>query len=155
MKYKLFLIAAILFPIGLIGCMSGQYAANYEYHSSPEVTLRMMKMQDVIDMSKAGVSDSLIIATMDATNSWFKLSPQDVINLKNAGVSEKVINAMMVQPAESTGQTKETKIVRYYYYPDDWWYDGFYQYWWYSPAFTIRTGHPFYRHGYAFHRRAH
>jgi len=53
----------------------------------------MMKQQDVIALSKAGVSDSLIVATMDATDSWFQLRAQDVLDLRGAGVSEKVISA--------------------------------------------------------------
>ena len=48
-----------------------------------------MKIDDVIALSKAGVSDSLIIGMMDATDSWFQLKTQDVIDLRNAGVSRK------------------------------------------------------------------
>jgi len=44
----------------------------------------MMKQQDVIALSKAGVSDSLIVATMDATDSWFQLRAQDVLDLRGA-----------------------------------------------------------------------
>ena len=45
-----------------------------------------MSQQDVINLSKAGVSDSLIMNMMDATDTWFQLKPQEVIDLRNAAV---------------------------------------------------------------------
>ena len=156
MKYTIIVIAGLMLSLGLSGCASEQYVQNHRNIPTQADTLRMMKIPDVIALSKSGVSDSLIIATMDATDSWFKLSAQDVIELKNAGVSEKVINAMMQQPAESTVQANDTRTVRYLVYsPYWWWYDGFYPYSYY-PSFSVRFGHPFYHHhGFAFHRRFH
>ena len=111
-------------------------------------TLRMMKIQDVIALSKAGVSDSLIIGMMDATNSWFQLKAQDVIDLRNAGVSEKVVAAMMQPPPQPPNKTGDANAVQYYTYPPFLWYDGFYPYWYY-PTYSVRLGyHPMYiRHG--------
>jgi len=88
-------------------------------------SLRLMKMDDVIALSKAGVSDSLIIGMMDATDSWFHLKTQDVLDLRNAGVSEKVIAAMMQPPPQPSGKTSDSNGVHYYAYPSLFWYDGF------------------------------
>ncbi len=54
-----------------------------------------MTIQDVIDLSKAGVSDKIIIDQMNASQSTFELSSKDIVSLKNAGVSDRVIGAMI------------------------------------------------------------
>jgi hypothetical protein len=110
----------------------------------------MMKMDDVIALSKAGVSDSLIIEMMDATDSWFHLKTQDVIDLRNAGVNEKVIAAMMQPPPQPSGKTGDSNVARYYADPPFFWYDGFYPYWYY-PTFGYRSHHSMYFHSRRFH----
>lgn len=54
-----------------------------------------LNTQDIINMSKAGLSDDVIINQIKATKSTFSLSSSDIIKLKQNGVSEKVINAMI------------------------------------------------------------
>ncbi len=51
-------------------------------------------IQQVVDMSKQGVSDSVIIDRIHATNSRFILTPKDIDYLKQQGVNQKVIDAM-------------------------------------------------------------
>ncbi len=138
MNYKLFILAFIVMGLGFTGCAAEQYSQTKREHSMKIDTLRMMKMEDVIALSKAGVSDSLIIGMMDATDSWFHLKTQDVIDLRNAGVNEKVIVAMMQPPPEPSGKTGDSNVVRYYAYPSFFWYDGFYPYWYY-PTFGNRS----------------
>jgi hypothetical protein len=161
MKHTILAVAAVIISVGLIGCAAEQYTQAGRYRSMPADTTRMMKVSDVVALSKAGASDSLIIATMDATNSWFKLNTQDVISLKKEGVSDKVIGAMMEQPSQAANQANNSKkeIREYYVYPSDWWwYDGFDPYWYYPyyypyyPTFHFRLGgRGFYHHG-RFHR---
>lgn len=155
MKYTIVTIAAVMISVGLMGCAAEQYTQSGGYRSMPADTTRMMKVSDVVALSKAGASDSLIIATMDATNSWFRLSTQDVISLKNQGVSDKVIAAMMEQPNQEAGQANSSKkeIREYYVYPSDWWYDGFDPFWYYPyysyyPSFHFGFGdHEFHHFG--------
>lgn len=147
MLSKNIVITALIFSFGIFGCTTERYAQKTRDHYSVVDSSKIMKVQDVVSLSKAGVSDSLIIGMMDGTNSWFKLNTQDVLDLRNAGVSEKVISAMMQQPSESTSQTNESHPVRYYMYPPYFWY---YDYpYWYYPSFSIRFGHGFYHHGFA------
>lgn len=54
-----------------------------------------LSVQDIINMSNAGLSDDVIINQIKATKSTFSLSSSDIIKLKQNGVSEKVINAMI------------------------------------------------------------
>jgi hypothetical protein len=130
---------------GFAGCAAEQYSQTRKEHSMKIDSLRVMKMEDVIALSKAGVSDSLIVGMMDATDSWFQLKTQDVIDLRNAGVSEKVIAAMMQPLPQPSGKTSDSNVVRYYTYPSFFWYDGFYPYWYY-PTFGYRSYHPMHFH---------
>ncbi|MBI5395211.1 MAG: hypothetical protein HZA91_07955 [Verrucomicrobia bacterium] len=50
--------------------------------------------EDVIKMKRAGVSDEVIIQTIESSNSNFYLSAQDVEALKREGVTERVIGVM-------------------------------------------------------------
>jgi hypothetical protein len=133
MAHKIISFAFLVIALGLFGCASERYTQNDRDHSMRRDTLRRMSQQDVINLSKAGVSDSLIMSMMDATDTWFQLKPQEVIDLRNAGVSEKVISAMMQQPDEPSSSPG---VVRYYAYPPYFWYDGFYPDWYY-PQFSV------------------
>lgn len=151
MTHKIVAIGFLAISLGFFGCAHEQYAQHGKDHSKQPDTLRIMKMQDVIALSKAGVSDSLIITMMDATDSWFQLKTQDVLELRNTGVSEKVIHAMMQQPSESSNQSSNSNEVRYYSYPPYYWYGGFYPYWYY-PSFSVRSGYRSFHAGH-FHQR--
>jgi hypothetical protein len=80
MKHKFFILAFIVASVGFAGCAAEQYAQTGKGRSMKVDTLRAMKMDDVIALSKAGLSDSLIIGMMDATDTWFQLKTQDVID---------------------------------------------------------------------------
>ena len=153
MKTKLLIFAMAVAVIGIYGCTGEQYTQMQNMHHRKIDSLRVMTKDDIISLSKAGVSDSLIINMMDATDSWFKLNTKDVLALRNAGVSEGVISAMMQQPPEQAQQGTNATTQQYYAYPPYFWYDGFYPYWWYYPSFSVRLGyrsfHPHYfNHGF-------
>jgi len=54
-----------------------------------------LSTDDVKKMTKAGLSDNVIVDQIHSTHSVFYLSTADIIDLKNAGVSQKVIDAMI------------------------------------------------------------
>ena len=54
-----------------------------------------MTVQDVVKMSKAGLSDDLIIEQIRTKNQRFDLSTDQLIQLKTAKVSERVIQVMI------------------------------------------------------------
>jgi outer membrane lipoprotein SlyB len=67
---------------------------------SPRTTRKIdrgeeLSTDDVKKMTKAGLSDNVIISQIDATKSVFHLSSADIIDLKKSGVSQKVINHMI------------------------------------------------------------
>jgi hypothetical protein len=154
MKHKFLLLAFVLASIGFAGCSAEQYSQTGKGHLMKVDTLRMMKVDDIVALSKAGVSDSLIIGMMDATDTWFRLKAQDVIDLRNAGVSEKVIVAMMQPPPPPASKTGDGNMARYYYYPSYFWYDGFYYPYWYYPRVSIGFGYRSYFGGH-FHSGRH
>ncbi len=49
----------------------------------------------VIQMKKAGLSDDLILTTIQATQAKFDVSPSGIIALKSAGLDDKVIEAIV------------------------------------------------------------
>jgi hypothetical protein len=57
-----------------------------------------LSILDVIRMSQAGISDSLIIAKIDQTRSYYELSASEIIDLKRSSVSDRVISFMLRRP---------------------------------------------------------
>lgn len=52
-------------------------------------------VDSVIGSVKAGLSENLIVRTLQRENKPANLSPADLVKLKNAGVSERIIEAML------------------------------------------------------------
>src|ERR1017187_5091802 len=59
-----------------------------------------LSIADVVKLSKAGLSDDVIIQKVKKNGQAFDLSPDQMIELKSAGVSDKVV-AVMLDPAKS------------------------------------------------------
>jgi hypothetical protein len=57
--------------------------------------VKALTVDDVIRMSKAGVSDNIIIRQVNKLAHHFDLSADEIIQLKNARVSDRVIDAMI------------------------------------------------------------
>lgn len=53
-----------------------------------------MSMQQIIDLSRQGINENVIIDKIRLTNSKFTLTADDLANLKNQGVSQNVIAVM-------------------------------------------------------------
>ena len=145
---RITLAAAVLAGmLVLAGCTTGRYAQYDRPHPLGTDSLSQMKTEDVIKLSKADVSDSLIISMIDATGSWFDLKTGDVVKLKRAGVSDKVIDAMIGTNLPQRVRRGYDYADYPYYYPPYYWYGGFYPSWyypyWYYPSFSF--GFHYYR----------
>jgi hypothetical protein len=145
------LICAVILAafLTVTGCTSPRYAM-YRRHQEAD-TLTMMKKQDVVSLTKAGVSDSLIVTMLAVSHSWFQLTPQDVLDLKSAGVSDKVINAMLLSDQPYAENNRRAPDGYYYYDPYYYyWYPGYYPSWYYYyPSFYF--GYNYYRPLYVSH----
>lgn len=69
---------------------TGQQAAAPGQTANPN----QMSAQQIIDMSKQGVNEAVIIDKIQLSNSKFNLTTAEVDNLRQQGVSQKVIDVM-------------------------------------------------------------
>ena len=102
MKRKLFAVANLLVAFTLLVALAlGQTAAPKAAPKAAPVKAAAPKaaqpsaVDSVIESVKAGLSESLIIRTLQRENKPANLGPADLVKLKNAGVSEKIIEAML------------------------------------------------------------
>ena len=154
MKYLVIAILAIPLLVA-VGCGPSQYTRVHgrEYAESDTLPAPAVSLQDVIDMSTAGVGDSLIIAQINATDSRYDLSTADILKLKKSGVSERVIAAMIATDTTSREEHPRTRSYWYsdWYYPYYWspWGGPFYTSFWYGFGWPYRYNHyyPYYGHG--------
>src|SRR5277367_6070162 len=68
----------------------------------PAAAKPVSQVDSVIQLVKSGMSEGLIIRTLQKQNKPADLSPADLVKLKNAGVSENLINVLM-DPAAPVG----------------------------------------------------
>jgi hypothetical protein len=85
--------AALLLVVAFAPICTAQSKALY---LAP--TTKVVTMQDVLRLTKSGVSDDIIIEQLKAHNERFLLSTEQIIQLKTANVSDRVI-ATMINPA--------------------------------------------------------
>jgi hypothetical protein len=80
--------------------MDAQAAQNRAYieHQLGRQMAGAVQIQDVIAMSQAGLSETVIITHIQAAGVAQPLSPNDMIVMKSNGVSDAVINAMQQPP---------------------------------------------------------
>ena len=76
-------IAAIALASSLVsaGCVSAQYSRYDRERFSRADTLDLMTKDEVIVLTKAKVSDDVIISQMKASGSYFHLNTQDVVDM--------------------------------------------------------------------------
>ena len=58
-----------------------------------------MSLQQIVDLSKQGVNEAVIIDKINLSNSKFNLTQADIDYLKQQGVTQKVIDAMQATGA--------------------------------------------------------
>jgi len=79
----------------VIGAQIDQPGQGKEAEQSTQATVpTQLTTQQVVDLSKQGYGDQIIIEKIKTSNSKFILTPNDVQSLKEQGVSPKVIDAM-------------------------------------------------------------
>jgi hypothetical protein len=67
-------------------------------------TARAVTIDDIVALSNAGVTDSIVIAVIDADQTVFDLTPQQILELKQAGVSDSVVVKMVGTSREFEGR---------------------------------------------------
>lgn len=92
------------------GAVTSSTPATTQSGSSTKITNAR-----VVEMTKLGLDDGVIIARIKHGTSEFQLSDNDLVELKKAGVSSKVVAAMLnsaptLDPAPSTPEPSDGKI---------------------------------------------
>jgi hypothetical protein len=54
-----------------------------------------VSIRDIVELSRAGLSDDVIVAVIDTDGTIFSLDAAQIVQLKQAGVSERVVLAML------------------------------------------------------------
>ena len=65
--------------------------------TTPTISANQMSMQQIVDLTKQGVNEAVIIDRIRMSNSRFNLTTDDISYLKQRGVSLKVIDVMQGQ----------------------------------------------------------
>lgn len=89
---------------GLIGNSMDKTERDRLAQQNPDTLRRVeqgqpLTLADVRALSKAGVSDDIIISQIRNTRAAYRLVTNEIIELKEAGVSDKVIDFMINTPA--------------------------------------------------------
>ena len=64
------------------------------------VTAQAVTVRDIIELSKAGLSDDVLVALIDADRTIFTLDAEQILDLKRAGIGEKVLLKMLATRRE-------------------------------------------------------
>jgi uncharacterized protein YcfJ len=80
---------------GLLGGQMNKNKSSQESAGQTASSASQLSLQQIVDMSKQGVNEVVIIDKISLTNSKFTLTPADTEYLKQQGVSQKVIDAML------------------------------------------------------------
>ena len=72
---------------------------------------RAVTLDDIVALSKAGVSAEILIAVIDADRTIFNLTPVDIVALKKAGVPNGVIVKMLGTAREFVDEVPPPLIV--------------------------------------------
>jgi hypothetical protein len=86
---------------GVLGALTGSLVGSQmqknpqgQQQAAQPASPNQISVQQIIDLSKQGVHEDVIVDRIRLTNSKFSLTPQDTDYLKQNSVSQKVINAM-------------------------------------------------------------
>ncbi len=82
-----------------------------EQASQAAIAVDPLLLPDVLTLSKAGLSDTVIINEIRSRGTGIPLAAAELISLKQQGVSDRVIEALQAPPAPPAIQKQQTVIV--------------------------------------------
>ncbi len=95
MKLKSLAVVGLALVSFLVTFAVGQTPAPATKATKATAPKAPSQVDSVIDSVKAGLSESIIIRTLQRDNKPANLTTADLVKLKNAGVSENIINVML------------------------------------------------------------
>ena len=139
------LIPLLACGLAVAGCAATRSAETDATHHG---NLTPMSPHDIVMLSQAGISDSLIVTMMDASGSAFSLTTGQIIALADSGVSNSVISAMVQRKPADVVQAP-ARVHDYWYAWDPFWDPWYYPYWsagfgwYYVPRYRVGPGFAF------------
>jgi len=118
--------------------LGGCYVGPTPRYRVREVHPPGLTMEEVVKMTKSGLSDDIIAEKLKETGVAARPTADQLAGLKREGVSDQVLKAIVDAPV--TGS--EQKVVEYVYYPRSYYYPYYYPYSYYYPYY--RWGYPYY-----------
>jgi hypothetical protein len=104
-KYIIYIFFLITIPLLLTG-IGRDFNTPVEAQMQPSTTGKLLTNSDIISLTRAGLSDEVIISVIQRSQRNFDLTPEALIALKKSGVSNKVIEAMVRGVPPSVGEYK-------------------------------------------------
>lgn len=80
------------------------FALFLPFHAHADTAAAAADIDAIIELAKAGASDSVVIKTVQNSGKVYSLAAGDVVRLKKAGVSDPVLEAML----DTASRTKPT-----------------------------------------------
>ena len=91
----MFLLRKVLLALAVVLVVNSALLAQTAPTSAAPATTQTLSVDDVIKLSKAGLSEDTIVEKIRKNGQAFDLTPDQMIQLKSAGVSDKVMQAMI------------------------------------------------------------
>lgn len=104
-KYVIYIFFLITIS-SLIPGIEGDFSPPVEAQIQPSTTEKLLTNGDIIALVRAGLSEEVIISTIQRSQQEFDLTPEALIALKKSGVSNRVIEAMTEASPPSVGEYK-------------------------------------------------
>ena len=100
---------------GLIGNAMDQEHRQRLQQQAPQTYTRVdqgqpLAVADVKELTRAGISDDVIISQIRNSRTVYRLSSADIIDLHNTGVSDKVIDFMISTPSLLGGSSSAISV---------------------------------------------
>ena len=126
-------VLAAVCVLSASGCAPEGYTTRVQ--GMPQDSLVVLRQEDVIALTKAGIGNDLIVRMINTTGSTFRLRTPDVIALADSGVADTVIQAMLSADGSSK---KEDRPAVFRTYPYDYYWWAGYPYWdpWFWPSYS-------------------
>lgn len=129
------------------------HGSQYVGQLNQQAAAQAVTNYDLLDMTRAGVSDDVIISTMQSRGTRLDLSPNGLIALKQSGVSDRVVmyaqngsprGAAVVAPAPVLAPPPTRVIVAPpYFYDPPCYYDWHHHHHYHRPRAHIHYGFHF------------
>jgi hypothetical protein len=109
-NYFLLLFCLILLPCASVSGQSNPAKISVYPPPANSAQTKVMTVDDVIRLSKSGLSDDVIIKQIRKKGQSFDLTTDQLVQLKSASVSERVIQVMIDPTSDAAASPKEKAV---------------------------------------------